>query len=392
MVLAIQSNPSDNSIQHFSETVDTRWLQYFSIKKALVTVASHIDALPSNATPEKHTSNAYSRGLRYFLNWSGPQLPNNEYQRASLIDLAKLIMAHGAYLPSKPVIQRYISHLKQRGLSSSTIASKYLAPVRHYLSALVDQHISATGEEREYVFDCKQRIQSARRVKNPRKETKTTIAALESYGERLSYGELSTLFERMAEDTSLSGIRDYALIRVAFDSCLRVSELQRMTLSSFSREDDTWLITVRGKRGNMDPVTLSDAVYDIMLTYINQYNAGLEQHDPRRINADTPIWQPLLHHSNYVPLGMNTFNPDKGASTAAIRGIFKRNTIKHIGREIKPHDARRTTAKMLKDMDAPLEVTQRKLRHSNLATTAIYIGKKQDHKSTRTDQYINFDI
>jgi integrase len=301
-------------------------------------------------------------------------------------------MTHGAHLPSKPVIQRFISHLKQRGLASSTIASKYLAPVRHYLDALIDQHITATGEGREYVYDCKQRIQSARRTKNPRPETKTTISALESHGERLSYGELSTLFERMASITTLQGIRDYALIRVAFDSCLRVSELQRMTLSSFSREDDTWLITVRGKRGNMDPVTLSDAVYDIMTTYIDQYNAGLEPHDPRRIGADTPIWQPLLHHSNYVRVGLNGFHPDTGASTNALRNIFKRCTTKHLGREIKPHDARRTTAKMLKDMDAPLEVTQRKLRHSNLATTAIYIGKKQDHKSTRTDQYITFDI
>lgn len=386
-------NPSDTSIAQHKHSVDVEWLDYFSLSQAVVTMGAHIAALPSSSTPEKHTRRAYNRGVKKFLNYiSLYPVTGDAYHDMELMHLIQHIEIYGARLPAKNVILKFIGDLKDHGLSASTIASKYLAPVRHLLDALIDQHINTTGEEREYVYDCKQRLQSARRVKNPRAERKTTIAALESYGQRLSYSELSTLYERLTKDHSLTGIRDYALIRTAFDTCLRVSELNRMTLSSFSREDDTWLITVRGKRGNMDPVTMSDRVYDIMLKYIDTYNSGLSDEDPRRIGADTPIWQPLIHGNNYAIIDNNGYDPQQGMSNNAIRNIFKRRTIQHLGREVKPHDARRTTAKMLKDMDAPLEVTQRKLRHSNLATTAIYIGKKQDHKSTRTDQYIEFTL
>lgn len=382
-----------NSIAQYQDQIDTEWLQYFSIKKALATVGNHIEGLASTSTPERHTFDAYQRGLKYFLNWSGPQLTGAHYNDASIIDIAKLIMAHGAHLPSKPVIQAFIGHLKKKGLASSTIASKYMAPVRHYLDALNDQHIKATGETREYVYDCKQRILSARSVKNPPKETTTDKSALESYGTRLSYAQMSELFEKLKRDSkSLQGMRDFALILIAFDTGLRVAELQRMTLSCISREEGVYEVTVRGKRGNMSPVSLSDRPYEIMMQYIDLYNAGLDHHDPRRIDADTPIWQPLLHHSNYCKVGVNKYDPQQGMSTNAIRSTFQRVTKKHLGFAIQPHDARRTVAKILKDKDAPLENIQSKLRHSSLATTAIYIGKKRDLKSTRTDQYLNYDI
>ncbi|NBQ82919.1 MAG: hypothetical protein EBU10_01630 [Alphaproteobacteria bacterium] len=150
MVTFIQET-STNSIAHTSHNVDTEWLQYFSLKKALITVADHVAQLPSSSTPEKHTWKVYQSGLKYFLNYtSGARLTGQAYDDADIQQIASLIMAHGAYLPSKEVVMRYIAHLKtEQGISARTIASRYLAPMRHYLDALIDQHIRVTGEARD---------------------------------------------------------------------------------------------------------------------------------------------------------------------------------------------------------------------------------------------------
>lgn len=397
-------DPSNTSITQHNQQIDTRWLQFFDIKQAIHTVANHVAGLPSSDTPEQHTSYVYSTGLKYFINWSGPQLTGADYKNASLIELAELSYTYGAHMPTKNLIKAYIAHLKvERGLKAVTIGSKYLAPIRHYMDALIDQSPAVDGEDWVYIFQCKERISSARRVKNPQRETKTDKAPLEQHGVRLSYAELSTLYERMAQDTdNLTGLRNYAIITTAFDTCLRVAELARMTLNSITKDEDSdvYLVTVRGKRNNYTSVPLGADVYQIILDWVEAYNHDLAPDDPRRINADTALWQPLLHGSNHAHVGTNGYDPQQGMADRAIRNIFKRVShqyrirLDHDGQvvEFKPHDARRTTAKMMRDMGAEIEDIQEKLRHESPVTTAKYIGRKKDRNKANTANYIDFEV
>src|SRR5690606_39582365 len=67
------------------------------------------------------------------------------------------------------------------------------------------------------------------------------------------------------------------------------------------RSDACYLIHVRRKRGNRDPISLDHRVYEIICAYVQRYNNTLSSDDPRRIGSDTPIWQAIQHNDTPFP-------------------------------------------------------------------------------------------
>ena len=345
---------------------ETLWLDYFSPKQALVAVAAHIAALPSSRTKEKHTARVYESGLKYFINWVGDTLPT-----ADIVDM-------------------FIGHLAAKGLKSSTIRTKYMAPLRLYLTKLARQRIDVSGAERDYVQDCRAHIRAAAEVKSPRDEETSNLSPLWRYGKRLSFEQVNAIL-RSIDRRTISGLRDYALIFLAFESAMRLAELNRLTLTVFERQDDgLWLIRVRGKRNNIDPIPVSDKVVQAVLKYVDEYNKGLPDDDPRRITQDTALWQPMRRGDNYSIIGTNNYDPNRGMSVQMINNLIGRISKNATGLRISPHDTRRTAAAIAYKRGMQLNAIQKLLRHKDPKVTMNYIGDPPDYKTSCLATWVQF--
>ena len=358
--------------------IDRDWLNYFDIGAAYEATAAHIAALPGTKnTPEKHTLRAYESGLQYYI---------EEFAQDEL--------------PTEALIKRFIAHLSRKwnqrtkdfGLSATTISSKYLAPLRIFLKSLAGQHIVATMENTHIITNYREQIRAACVVKNPAADRKSDQSALMRYGERLTKRQVNKPLGKIDRQT-LNGKRDYALLVTAFNTALRLAELQRITLSSISEHsDDVFIVTVRGKRNNHDPVTITDNAVDAINEYVQAYNDMLPIGDIRRIGKDTPLWQSLTRSGNILNIGHRTgtnrktkqptfYKPSAGMSQCGITGIIR----KRVG--IAPHDVRRTFA-YLASKKMPIAAISRQMRHSSVAVTEIYIGDERDYNESNLANYI----
>jgi integrase len=360
-----------------NQQIDRDWLNYFDTRIAETATFAHIAALPGTKnTPEKHTAIAYSSGLYYFLEWSQDQLPTPA--------LMKKFIAH---LSTKP---------NQRtngfGLSATTINSKYLAPVKLYLRALAGQHIIGDRDTTPRIVAYREQIRAASEIKNVAQDIKSNQSALLRHGTRLTKRQVNKLLDFRTH--TLEAKRDRALLVSAFNTGLRLAELQRMTLSSITEHDDeTYIVKVRGKRNNHDPITITDNAVDAIRDYVKAYNIGLPADDPRRIGDNTPLWQSLTRSGNHLPIGHRTgtnrktkeptfYSPSIGMSISGITGIIKRRA------GIAPHDVRRTFAYLAFRAGMPIAAISRQMRHSSIAITQIYIGDLQDYKKSNLSNYI----
>lgn len=381
MVLTIVQ--STTSIAQPQDFIDVEWLSYFNPRQAYDAVAAHVGTLPGSRTPEKHTWRAYKDGLQYFLRWLAyvePKAPMNWAQMR---------------LPTADLLTGFIAHLLgTRGLKPTTVNSKYLAPVRLYLSKLSEQNISGfTGDTRDFIADCREHIRAAASVKSPRPDTTTNIAPLwNPQFVRLTADQVRAVL-RSINRLTRSGLRDYALLHVAFSSGLRLAELQRITLNSISQQGDVVLITVRGKRSNVDPVPISARAHADIMAWVAAYNADLPEGDARRIAGDVPLWQPLLHGDNYGYIGVNKFNPLRGMSAQGLRDIIERTTRAALGDRyaLAAHDTRRTAAAIAYEAGMPLPSIQKLLRHKDAAVTLRYIGQKPDFEGSTLANYVQFN-
>lgn len=381
--------PQSTALDHPTPAIDTDWLNYFSPIAALESVVGHVAALPSNATPEKHTSRVYASGLRYFFAWA-----TNSPVDTDLRDLVQRPMP----LPTEAMLVAFKGHMRATGRAASTISSKYFVPVRHWLRALGKQHIPGlTGDVRDMVEDYRHAIISALDVKPPTPQHASTRSALYRHGTRLRVDQINDLFAYCSEDRSLAGLRDLALLYMGITSALRISEIQRLTLANIAPgETSPYEITVRGKRGQQDPVAVDATTVRLIKNWVNAFNAALPddtlsgQRDPRHIDEQSIIWQPLrcgrpesLHRQ---------YNPATGLSRGALRDIIMRRAQASLGIELNPHDLRRTYAARATEADIPLAIISRQLRHQNLATTAKYIGEPPNLGAALLSNRIQFQV
>lgn len=367
-MLPASATPITNITQE--SFTDMAWLRYFDPRAAVAAVAAHVETLPSSRTSERHTFRAYADGLNHFLQFCGNALPTED------------------------MLNGFIAHLvKHRGLKASTISSKYLAPVRLYLTKLAGQRVTGfNGSERDYIADCRDHIRAAAAVKSPRPETTTNISPLwNPQFTRLTLKQVNAVLRSIGDQTKIA-LRDYALLHVAFSTGLRLAELQRITLDSITNSGEAYLVTVRGKRSNTDPVPISAAAYADIQAYVTAYNANLPDGDPRRIERATPLWQPLLHGDHYAHVGTNGYTPLRGLSVQGIRDVIARRTGDALGKDfaLAAHDTRRTAAAIAYDAGMPLPDIQALLRHKDAAVTLRYVGTKPNFETRSLSTYVTF--
>ncbi len=351
---------------------DTRWVSIFDPYAAVKAVFTHIEKLASSRT-SRHTARQYRICLYDFLEYCGAVIDRDQSDKTRMDGDYFDFRAMQLHTPTQ--MDEYIIYCLENERDSKTIG-KYLAPIRHYLNALRRQpFIGLQGDIRYLILDAKEMFELAALVDAPPAKKESG----EPTGIRLSKAQVME-YNRNIDRATLAGKRDAAMTHVMLVACLRVSELARLRLCDIYMGKNSWEIKVIGKRNNTDPVGFDQEGVDLIMDYVNTYNEGLPEADPRRITRETPVWQPLRCNSTYVALDETWFDPQAGITADSIRKIVKRRTparlIEEIGKSMHPHDWRRTTAESLDENGAPLTGIQRQLRHASPTTTSNYIGKR----------------
>jgi integrase/recombinase XerD len=371
-------NPNMQAPIPHHQPTPPHWTRFFSCKDAAQALFDHVSTRGSSHTPEKNTLEAYTTSIQMFNTFAGDTLPTPK------------------------LIQNYINYLlNSKGLKPSSITAR-LAPVRIYLKALANQPtIGYTGYDRDVISEYREQIRSAIDVKNPPPASKSNYGPLfNPEFVRLEQNQVNLVLLKI-DRYSLQGKRDYALLMTAFYTALRVSELTRITLNNITPLGDGFAVTVRGKRGNIDPVPLSPFAYRAIMEYVTAYNEAIGKMDnthyastiPPMIEGDVPVWQPLEGENCPMrvgrAIGTGFYDPCVGLLQKGISGIIGNRTANALGDKFRcaAHDTRRTAAYIAYKAGMPLTAIQKLLRHKDAATTLRYIGVSPNLQDSDMGQY-----
>jgi len=156
--------------------------------------------------------------------------------------------------------------------------------------------------------------------------------------------------------TTLTGMRDYALLSVALVSGRRVSELAGLRMGDLETSDSgrirlTWQRT-KGDETHADllPPRISAALRE----YLHQVYDAWEDEPPP---ADAAVWAGVSNHGRGAPI-----------SSQAIADICARHL-----KTSKVHRLRHTFAWTMEQHGAKTSEIQRRLGHKSIATTSLYL-------------------
>ena len=286
-----------------------------------------------------------------------------------------------------------MAHCKRSGLTSATV-TRYMAAVRHFIRALEAQPVyPQSGSDFVFIMEAQRQFRLAAAVRNPAADRTSNRPALEQHGQRLTLIQVNTLFASFeAEMHTITGRRDLALLYLGITSGLRAAELARMTLDSITQGQDCYEVRVRGKRSNHDPIGIDSTAYDLISQYVSLWNSRLDPDDPRIIQGDTPIFQPLLRGDHIPPLGLRGYNPAAGLTARAILKIVDRRTTAALGRGITAHDMRRTCAHLMRAHGYEWDEIRDQLRHRSIGTTERYVGREQNLAKALLSNRVEFVI
>lgn len=350
---------------------DSRWLNHFDPQAAYQAVIDHVETLPSSRY-ERHTMRAYTSSLADFLRFAGAAVHHRGGEQYA-IDWRAMSM------PARALVAAYIADRKRAGLTSKTV-TRYMASVRLFIAALETQQVAIRdGADLMFIMESQRQFRLAAAVKNPKPDTTSHRPALETYGQRLTFGQVNQLFESFSGRLHrLDGKRDLALLYLGINSGLRAAELSRLTLASITPGRNCYEVRVRGKRNNIDPVGIDTTAQELLIAFVEHWNARLPTGDPRCITPERPIFQPLIKGNTIPALGVHGFDPDRGLSPRAILHLVERVTRAALNVSIKAHDLRRTCAKLMRDNGFEWDQIRAQLRHNSIATTEKYVGQEQD--------------
>jgi len=170
--------------------------------------------------------------------------------------------------------------------------------------------------------------------------------------------ELNRLINGPKGDSSLSSLRDRAILELFFSTGLRVSELCALNRDLDLTRDE---FSVRGKGEKIRVVFLSGDAKDAIKAYEN-----------KRGDVDEAL---------FIQMGRASKNADELRLTPrSIERIVKGYAIKAgITRKVTPHVIRHSFATDLLENGADLRSVQALLGHANIATTQVYTHITDKH-------------
>jgi integrase len=284
-----------------------------------------VTSLVLDGIASPHTHRAYAQALEEFVIWFVSD-PHREFKKAA--------------------VQQYRAELEIKGLAPSSINVR-LAAIRRLALEAADNGFMppelAAGISR----------------------TKGAKRSGIRLGHRLT-GEQAEKLLSLPDLATLKGIRDRAILAVLIGTGLRRSELASLDLGHFQERDGRWLIAdLTGKHGRIRTVPLPPWAHGALKQWIDAAPS-----------CEGPAFRSLTRNGHVRP---------RRLSPQAVFTIVKAYAEK-LGIPVRPHDLRRTFAKLAYNGKSPLEQIQLSLGHASTLTTELYLGVRQDLRDAPCDR------
>lgn len=261
------------------------------------------------------TISGYGTNLDYFIRWLTVQ-----YGEATI--------EHLIY----PICRAYLASMAERGLKPKTI-QKAVAPIKGLIRYLTDEgQLTDTGW--------------LPRLRGPK--------IVERRADPLAADEARRLLVAIPPYT-LAGQRDRVLFRLFLETGLRISEMLHLTVAD-CRLDLPALVVRHGKNDKDRVVPLSAAMAAALQQYLDTIRPALV----RRTSPPT-VWLAQTGQTMAA-----TSLRDRLRYYARLAGLE--------GRRLHPHKLRATFATRLDQAGTNVTVIQELMGHSDIKTTAHYVG------------------
>jgi site-specific recombinase XerD len=279
-----------------------------------------------NSLTSPSSQRSYDHAIREFIEWycSEPRLAFN-----------------------KTVVTRYRISLEQRRYAPSTINLR-LAAVRRLAYEAADCGLLSA--------DLAAGIRRVKGAKRLGVRVGNWLTA--EQGKRLLMA---------ADEASLRGRRDYAMLAVLLGCGLRRAELTGLRIEDLQLREEHWVIAdLVGKGGHVRTIPMPDWV-----------KAGVDHW----VAAAGITTGPLLRSINKAGrIWGNGFSPK------VIWGVVKDKAASCEFPSLAPHDLRRTCARLCHQAGGELEQIQFLLGHVSVQTTERYLGCKQRFRNAVNDR------
>ena len=167
----------------------------------------------------------------------------------------------------------------------------------------------------------------------------------------MSIGEVQSLFNACAQDKSVKGSRDAALIAVLYAAGLRRSEVVAIDLSDWNMVDNC--LTVRSGKGDKDRTTyLDDGATAALMDWL--------------------IWRGDAPGALFYPTRKGGKVEARRMTDQAVLDILRQRGLEAQIASFSPHDFRRTFISNLLDRGAAISTVQKLAGHASPVTTARY--------------------
>ncbi|MEY3165655.1 MAG: hypothetical protein RLZZ291_172 [Actinomycetota bacterium] len=258
----------------------------------------------------KNTVNAYRRDLTGFV----------EFLLKSKVDIEDV---------DAESVSKFVSELRVRGLSESSIARKVVAIRSWY--AFMEKDAGVKNKVKEYL---------------PPKIPKRLPKAL-------TIDEVSRLINSC--DDSIIGIRNRALLEVLYATGARVSEVVLLNTADITKSEDSVVtVKVKGKGGKERLVPLGSFAQKALDQYLVRAR---------------PV---LLKKKSTAALFLNETLGTRLSRQSGWQVVKDSADRAKITSEVSPHSLRHSFATHLLDGGADIRVVQELLGHSSVTTTQIY--------------------
>ena len=181
-------------------------------------------------------------------------------------------------------------------------------------------------------------------------------------GRALTLGELMALVGS-CNDGTVAGVRDAALLAVAYACGLRRAELAGLEVADYA----DGVLTVRGKRNKVRTVPIENGAQAALLDWLTVRGGAAG--------------------ALFLPIGKNDRITERwadkrlqGMTTQAVYFIMARRAEAARVKAFSPHDMRRTFAGDLLDNGADISTVQKLMGHANVTTTAGYDRRGEQAK------------
>lgn len=309
-------------------------------------------------------------------------------------DIAARIGAYLAYTDQwgvawhKPDLRSWRDHLLLDGLSQATVKA-YLSTVRGSYNAVLrdnstrDLLYSMTdpaappADRAAFVAEVLIRLQNAIHPSAAPVDSTTIQDRADSEHLRLTAQQAAQLLSR-PDHTTLAGLRDLAILAVLLCTGIREDELCSLQVSDLRQSlgGEAALLVRHGKGNKQRLIPYGDLDWCLPLTEAWLHRAGI---------SSGAVFRKVYKGGGTIS--------DSALSTVAIQRIVKAYPITVAGRLVsaRPHDLRRTYARLQYDAGAELVAIQQNLGHTSGATTLAYIGTL-DAERRRGRAVLSFDL